>query len=114
MSLGSSSQGYLLESLRGTLEMIGKAVGKTEFASAIPGFMLDELVDVLIAKYHENVVILIDEYDYPVSHNIGDIQLANANTAILICFFYSFAMLLVCCGQTISGQPQKIRVKRVI
>ncbi|MDR2140807.1 MAG: AAA family ATPase, partial [Deltaproteobacteria bacterium] len=71
MSLGSSSQDNLLKSLRGTLEMIGKAEGKKEFDSDIPGLMLKELVEALIAKYHENVVMLIDEYDYPVSHYIG-------------------------------------------
>ncbi|MDR2140780.1 MAG: ATP-binding protein, partial [Deltaproteobacteria bacterium] len=88
MSLGSSSQN-LLESLRDTLNKLGNAEGKKKFASAIPGLMLDELVDALIKKYHENVVMLIDEYDYPVSHNIGDTQLANANSAVLSDFYAS-------------------------
>jgi hypothetical protein len=35
------------------------------------------------------VVVLIDEYDYPVSHNIGDSALAKANTAILSGFYAS-------------------------
>jgi hypothetical protein len=41
MSLGSSSQDNLLESLRENLKTLGKDEGKTEFASAIPGFMLN-------------------------------------------------------------------------
>jgi hypothetical protein len=69
--------------------MIGKAEGKTEFDSDIPGLMLKELVEALITKYHENVVILIDEYDYPVSHYIGDTQQANANTTVLSDFYAS-------------------------
>jgi hypothetical protein len=35
------------------------------------------------------VVILIDEYDYPVSHYIGDSELAKANTAVLSDFYAS-------------------------
>jgi hypothetical protein len=89
MSLGSSSQDNLLESLRENLKTLGKDEGKTEFASAIPGFMLNELINALIAKYHENEVILLDEYDYPVSHNIGDTQLAKANSAVLSDFYAS-------------------------
>jgi hypothetical protein len=89
MSLGGSSQSNLLESLRENLRTLGNAEEKKEFASDIPGFMLKELVDALIAKYHENVVMLIDEYDYPISHYIGDTQLAKANTAILSEFYAS-------------------------
>jgi hypothetical protein len=89
MFLSSSSQDNLLKSLRETLEIVGKAEGKKEFDSDIPGLMLKELVEALIAKYHENVVILIDEYGYPVNYYIGDTQQANANTAVLSDFYAS-------------------------
>ncbi|MDR1656662.1 MAG: ATP-binding protein [Deltaproteobacteria bacterium] len=55
----------------------------------IPGQALEELIEGLHDKYKKDVVILIDEYDAPVSSNIGQSTLAEENSQVLRIFYSS-------------------------
>jgi hypothetical protein len=49
--------------------------------------MFSNLIDELFRKYNAEVVVLIDEYDVPVSDNLDDIALAEANAKVLKDFY---------------------------
>jgi hypothetical protein len=44
------------------------------------GGVIEDIVTGLYKKHGQEVVVLIDEYDYPFSHNVGDTALANDNS----------------------------------
>ncbi|MDR1166717.1 MAG: AAA family ATPase [Deltaproteobacteria bacterium] len=52
-----------------------------------PGYMLFTLIKNLKRKYNKNVVLLIDEYDAPVSYRVNKVDIAEANQDILNEFF---------------------------
>ncbi|MDR1041599.1 MAG: AAA family ATPase [Deltaproteobacteria bacterium] len=51
--------------------------------------MLEELLEGLSRKHGTGAVILIDEYDYPVSNHIGNLEFASANRDVLHGFYTS-------------------------
>ncbi|MDR2200127.1 MAG: ATP-binding protein [Deltaproteobacteria bacterium] len=55
-----------------------------------PGGALQLLIKDLSEKYGERVVVLIDEYDHPVSSHMDNIVLAKANTEVLSSFYVGF------------------------
>jgi hypothetical protein len=78
------------EDLRNDLKDMLQAIAKTnglEISGSSPGRMLANLIAGLHEKHDAAVVLLIDEYDSPVSDNIDDLALAQANRAILKNFY---------------------------
>ena len=55
--------------------------------NTIPSELFLQLIKSLKAKYGQNVVILIDEYDKPIIDNITDTELAEANRDVLKSFY---------------------------
>jgi hypothetical protein len=55
--------------------------------STTPVVALEELIWAMRKKYNKKVVVLIDEYDDPVSANIDDLPLAKKNGEILRPFY---------------------------
>ncbi|MDR0548432.1 MAG: AAA family ATPase, partial [Deltaproteobacteria bacterium] len=73
---------------RAKLENKGVAVeDQITFNYSDSGGMLADLIEGLARKYNARVVLLIDEYDAPVSDNIGDLDLAKANQNVLKSFY---------------------------
>lgn len=67
----SSTVANLEEWLR--LEMLGIArANAVEIAGSTPAIMFGELIKALYYKYSKGVVILVDEYDRPITNNIED------------------------------------------
>jgi hypothetical protein len=60
---------------------------RIKFNATSPGGMLESLIVGLARKYDAQVVLLIDEYDAPVSDHIGDLELAEAIQAVLKSFY---------------------------
>jgi hypothetical protein len=58
-----------------------------------PGTALKTLTTELYKKYQTGVVILVDEYDDPVSSNLDEPELASDNTKILRSFYASIKTL---------------------
>jgi hypothetical protein len=78
------------EDLRNDLKDMLQAIARThglEISGSSPGRMLANLITGLHEKHDAGVVLLIDEYDSPVSDNIDDLALAQANRAILKNFY---------------------------
>ncbi|MDR0549625.1 MAG: ATP-binding protein [Deltaproteobacteria bacterium] len=60
---------------------------RIKFNATYSGGMLESLIADLARKYNSRVVLLIDEYDAPVSDHIDDLDLAKANQAVLKSFY---------------------------
>jgi hypothetical protein len=58
-----------------------------KISGAAPGRMLANLITSLNKKHNQRVVLLIDEYDAPVSDNLHDFDLARVNRDILKNFY---------------------------
>jgi hypothetical protein len=52
-----------------------------------PDMYLSSLIQALYKKYNSTVVVLIDEYDAPVTRNMDDTEVAKANARILHAYF---------------------------
>jgi hypothetical protein len=89
MSVGSKSPSRLEENL---LDMLCEIAVSEEIDlnKPSPDAALKKLISELYKKYKTGVVILIDEYDAPVSSKLDDQDLAAANTKILRSFYASF------------------------
>ncbi|MDR1295987.1 MAG: AAA family ATPase, partial [Deltaproteobacteria bacterium] len=82
MDLDSPTPEALRNDLKDMLQAIAKTHGM-KISGSSPGRMLTNLIIGLHEKHDAGVVLLIDEYDSPVSDNIDDLALAQANRAIL-------------------------------
>jgi hypothetical protein len=89
MSINSITPDNLTSNLTNKLKRIAKNHDLT-LNSSDPADAFEGLVEDLHNLYSEDVVVLIDEYDYPVSHNIEDMALAKANSKVLSSFYASF------------------------
>ncbi|MDR1578500.1 MAG: AAA family ATPase, partial [Deltaproteobacteria bacterium] len=92
MALDSYSPTILHTGLMDILLDIGKSKG-VEISSRTPSGVLRNIGQRLAEKHGQKVVILIDEYDYPISHNIEDTAVAKANSGILSGFYSSLKEL---------------------
>jgi hypothetical protein len=52
-----------------------------------PSLLFQELIQALVRKYNQQVVILIDEYDDPIIKHINDPEMANKNREVLQDFY---------------------------
>ncbi|MDR1872518.1 MAG: AAA family ATPase [Deltaproteobacteria bacterium] len=88
LSIASSSPEELKREI---LNMLNLAAEKEELTLKSTDFKtaLIELITGLRDKYHNNVALLIDEYDYPVDSNIHNASLAEANNQVLAAFYAS-------------------------
>ncbi|MDR1166783.1 MAG: AAA family ATPase [Deltaproteobacteria bacterium] len=88
MALKSVSPQSLEDDIKVKLRNYAKAED-IDIEAASPGAMLNNLIFELKLKYNQRVVLLIDEYDSPISDNIHDNGLAEANRNILKYFYYN-------------------------
>ncbi|MDR1871284.1 MAG: AAA family ATPase, partial [Deltaproteobacteria bacterium] len=88
MSLFSASPEELKLSLMTMLKDLAKKENLI-LDSPLPGSALKELIEKTRDVYNKDVVVLIDEYDYPVSSKIDNKSLAKGNSAILVDFYAS-------------------------
>jgi hypothetical protein len=89
--LDLSIPSYSKEVLReGLLTLVTDIAEEEDFniSSSIPSLAFRSLIKKLYKKYSQKVVVLIDEYDEPVSSHVDDIELAKSNSEILR-YFYS-------------------------
>ncbi|MDR1038772.1 MAG: AAA family ATPase [Deltaproteobacteria bacterium] len=85
---GLSTKQDLVSEIEWTLRRTAKKDNVDISAISYTG-MLEELLDGMSQKYGVGVVVLIDEYDAPVSWNISNIQLASDNSNVLHGFYTS-------------------------
>ena len=83
LSIETSSE--LKISLSWTLEKIAESHGIKLSKAPLPGLKLELLIKTLGEK--SPVVILIDEYDYPLINNLDNLKIADANRRVLKNFF---------------------------
>jgi len=83
--LDISSPDELKAGLSSSLDDIAKKHSIDISAKCTPGLKLKALVKDLALK--NQVVVLIDEYDYPLINNLDDLKIAKANQKILKNFF---------------------------
>ncbi|MDR1871111.1 MAG: ATP-binding protein [Deltaproteobacteria bacterium] len=98
MSLASSSPEELKRALMGSLNLLADENNLT-LKSKDHNNALKELINKTRKKHQKDVVILIDEYDYPVSSALPDKVLAEKNTKVLANFYVglkSVSSLLRC------------------
>jgi hypothetical protein len=86
MDLESGTPKELRRDLRDMLQATAKS-HCLEISGSSPGRMLANLITGLREKSKTRVVLLIDEYDSPVSDNLHDLALAQANRTILKNFY---------------------------
>jgi hypothetical protein len=92
MSLPSSSPEFLLKSLTLILKRIGVS-HDLDISETPPAVMLVDIVEALNRKYNKAVVLLIDEYEAPVTSNFNDKALAKANLGLLKDFYSPLKIL---------------------
>ncbi|MDR1310187.1 MAG: ATP-binding protein [Deltaproteobacteria bacterium] len=89
MSSSTNSSDDLQESILKKLRRINDSE-KLGLDITLPGTDLHFVIQGLKEKYGEKVVVLIDEYDAPVSNNIDNLKLAQKNSEILRDFYSGF------------------------
>ncbi|MDR2199189.1 MAG: AAA family ATPase [Deltaproteobacteria bacterium] len=89
MTMDCDSPEMLKEMLIKRLKKIAKSYN-IDLREENPGWALQLLIEELSEKFGEKVVVLIDEYDNPVSMHMDDIPLAKANTKVLSSFYIGF------------------------
>jgi hypothetical protein len=89
MSSSTNSSDALQESILKKLKKINDSE-KLGLDITLPGTDLPFVIQALKEKYNEKVVVLIDEYDAPVSNNIDNPGLALKNRDILRDFYSGF------------------------
>ncbi|MDR1164614.1 MAG: ATP-binding protein [Deltaproteobacteria bacterium] len=86
LSLSMAPAEYSLNALTRDLQLELDGIARSHNLSiveATPGRMLFNLIKALKNKYSKNVVLLIDEYDAPVSYYINKLDIAEANQETL-------------------------------
>ena len=78
----NSTPGVLEDSISEKLLSIAADYG-VEINTSIKSLYLSDLVDSLYEKFNKRVVILIDEYDKPITDHFTDPEKANANRDVL-------------------------------
>ncbi|MDR1111545.1 MAG: AAA family ATPase [Deltaproteobacteria bacterium] len=86
LSVESDTTAILKESILTKLSFIAKAA-KLEIKANTPALYLGELISALYQNCKSKVVILIDEYDAPVTKNMDNPKAAQANAKVLHDFF---------------------------
>ncbi len=89
LDLSGSSSGSpekLEQALKNTLVIIGKQYGIEGIERELLSSTLESLIIEMFQKFG-SVVILIDEYDYPLVHNTDNLELAEKNRKFLQEFF---------------------------
>jgi hypothetical protein len=86
MSFDSNSPQDLVESLLHHLRHTATKY-QVEVTASLPGNYFHSLITALYKKFNSKVVVLIDEYDAPVTRYMDNIELAQANAGILHDFF---------------------------
>jgi hypothetical protein len=86
MAMDCSTPKEFTQELKGTLKDIAKSFG-LKTVGATPGRILKNIIIDLSENNTKRVVVLIDEYDYPVSHNLDNLTLAKDNSKILSSFY---------------------------
>ncbi|MDR1050579.1 MAG: AAA family ATPase, partial [Deltaproteobacteria bacterium] len=86
MNLNSRTPNDLENALKDMLQTIVET-HSLKITGSSPGGMLDNLITKLYKKHGTGVVVLIDEYDSPVSDNIDNFDLAETNSVILKNFY---------------------------
>jgi hypothetical protein len=86
LSVESDSPETLEKSLMSRLLTIGRRE-KLKISAPTSNDLLYNLIEALSDKYETRVVVLIDEYDTPVSDNLGNTDLAKANQMVLKNFY---------------------------
>jgi hypothetical protein len=90
MSMDSGNPEELKTSLYKRLNRVALREG-FELEKSNPSEILIDLIDELYNRYDKTgVVVLIDEYDHPVSSHLNKLELASDNTEILRTFYSSF------------------------
>ncbi|MDR3154483.1 MAG: ATP-binding protein [Deltaproteobacteria bacterium] len=88
MNEGYESREMLKATLEDTLSTVALREG-LDISAPAPGRMLAKLIERLSLKYKARTVLLIDEYDAPVSENLHDIGLMTENSEELKIFYSS-------------------------
>jgi ribosomal protein L29 len=88
MNVGYESRDTLKSSLNFILMTIARRE-EIDIYAPTPGLMLSQLIEELSLKYKTETVILIDEYDAPVSENLGNAELMKENAEELKMFYSS-------------------------
>jgi hypothetical protein len=89
MTMISTSPDLVMEQLFNKLKEIASEE-ELELKSTTPDGALVNLIKTLRKKYNKDVVVLIDEYDDPVSSHLDDLPLAKKNGEILRGFYGQF------------------------
>ncbi|MDR1085290.1 MAG: ATP-binding protein [Deltaproteobacteria bacterium] len=89
MSMTSRTPDITTKSLLQKLANVAESFG-LKLIQAEPGETFVKLVIDINRQCGQKVVVLVDEYDYPVNHNIDDSSLMMANSKILSDFYVSF------------------------
>jgi hypothetical protein len=92
MAIDSYSPTILHTSLMELLLDIGKYKG-VEISTTTPSGVLRNIGQRLAEKHGQEVVVLIDEYAYPISRNVGKTELVNDNSDIISDFYSSLKEL---------------------
>ncbi|MDR1164887.1 MAG: ATP-binding protein [Deltaproteobacteria bacterium] len=90
ISLSMASHGATNETLNVSLLNILNKINTNEnlgLAISVPGADFSILIESLFNKYNKKVVVLIDEYDEPVSANLHNLTLAEENKETLKDFY---------------------------
>jgi hypothetical protein len=86
LSVESNTAEILKKSILRVLAKIAESE-ELSIKDEMPNMYLSELVQALSKKRDSKVVILIDEYDAPVTRNMDNIEVAQANAKVLHDFF---------------------------
>ncbi|MDR1164557.1 MAG: ATP-binding protein [Deltaproteobacteria bacterium] len=86
MSTANYSPEIVASDIQRKLRVVANSYG-ISLTDDSPQTMLNSLILDLKSKYYKNIVLLIDEYDDPVSSVISDIDLAKKNSDILRGFY---------------------------
>ncbi len=75
--------------IRDTLESFGEyhGIDKADFADNSPAIMLRDLLEAIYTKTGKPIVFLVDEYDYPLVHNLNDVAVAKQVRQLLGDFY---------------------------
>jgi hypothetical protein len=90
MSLDSTTADDLKESILKDLREINDSEDLGLRNISLPGIDFKLIIKHLASKYKTQVVVLIDEYDSPVSDNINNAKLALENRDVLKTFYSGF------------------------
>jgi hypothetical protein len=84
-----STQDDLVNRLKRNLKKLAFSQGVQLTSDFTAGEMLEDLLEGIYKKHGVAAVILVDEYDFPVTRHISDQKLASANRKVLHDFYMS-------------------------